>query len=195
MPLSQRGAPSNSAGGVTRGVFPVVPPAALDVSDQLQLFLDEWLIESLDNVRQILHSPQPREVVIEADRPYEDGLMYDPVVIKEGARYRMWYRTNYYSLPPHTGYAESADGIHWTKPDLGLIEYQGSRANNLVWPIPGGAGGALCQSLGMKTGRRSLRSVTRPLAGNLPWEARSGPAFMPWFLPMVCAGVCASLSL
>ena len=125
------------------GSFAVVPPAALDVSNQLQLFLDEWLIESLDNVRQVLHSPQPREVVIEADRPYEDGLMYDPVVIKEGARYRMWYRTNYYSLPPYTGYAESADGIHWTKPDLGLIEYEGSRENNLVWPIPGGRGRSL----------------------------------------------------
>ena len=82
------------------GSFAVEPPTALEVSDQLQLFLDEWLIESLENVRQVLHSPQPREVVIEADRPYEDGLMYDPVVIKEGDRYRMWYRTNYYSLPP-----------------------------------------------------------------------------------------------
>ena len=51
--------------------------------------------------------------------------------------------SHYYSLPPHTGYAESADGIHWTKPDLGLIEYEGSRENNLVWPIPGGRGRSL----------------------------------------------------
>ena len=116
---------------------------ALDVSNQLQLFLDDWLIESTDNVRQVLHSPQPREVVIEADRPWEDGLMYDPVVIKEGDRYRMWYRTNFYTLPAHTGYAESPDGIRWTKPNLGLIEFNGSKANNLVWPKPGGKGRAL----------------------------------------------------
>lgn len=31
-------------------------------------------------------------------------------------------------------YAESKDGIHWTKPDLGIIEYAGSRKNNIVGP-------------------------------------------------------------
>jgi hypothetical protein len=29
-------------------------------------------------------------------------------------------------------YAESDDGIHWRKPDLGLIEFRGSRANNIL---------------------------------------------------------------
>ena len=35
-------------------------------------------------------------------------------------------------------YAESLDGIHWTKPELGLCEFAGSRANNIVWNGPGG---------------------------------------------------------
>jgi len=34
------------------------------------------------------------------------------------------------------GYAESEDGIHWTRPKLGLIEMNGSRDNNLVPWIP-----------------------------------------------------------
>ncbi|GED83271.1 hypothetical protein [Streptomyces sp. 6-11-2] len=29
-------------------------------------------------------------------------------------------------------YAESADGIHWTKPDLGLVDFNGSTANNIL---------------------------------------------------------------
>ena len=29
-------------------------------------------------------------------------------------------------------YAESPDGIHWTKPNLGLAEFQGSRDNNIL---------------------------------------------------------------
>ena len=29
-------------------------------------------------------------------------------------------------------YAESPDGIHWTKPNLGLVEFQGSRDNNIL---------------------------------------------------------------
>ena len=31
-------------------------------------------------------------------------------------------------------YAESTDGIHWTKPDLGLVEWNGSRENNILLP-------------------------------------------------------------
>eukprot|EP00756_Hemistasia_phaeocysticola_P054359 Hpha_TRINITY_DN30288_c0_g1::TRINITY_DN30288_c0_g1_i1::g.27025::m.27025 len=29
-------------------------------------------------------------------------------------------------------YAESDDGIHWTKPNLGMTEWKGSKANNLI---------------------------------------------------------------
>jgi hypothetical protein len=32
-------------------------------------------------------------------------------------------------------YAESEDGIVWHKPDLGLIEFEGSKSNNLVAPL------------------------------------------------------------
>lgn len=32
-----------------------------------------------------------------------------------------------------SGYAVSSDGIHWTKPHLGLIEYNGSKDNNIVF--------------------------------------------------------------
>ena len=37
-------------------------------------------------------------------------------------------------------YATSKDGINWEKPDLGLIEYNGSKKNNIVWRGPHGAG-------------------------------------------------------
>ena len=37
-------------------------------------------------------------------------------------------------------YAESRDGVHWERPALGLIEYNGSTANNLV-DLLGGASG------------------------------------------------------
>ena len=31
-----------------------------------------------------------------------------------------------------TCYAVSNDGIHWTRPNLGLFEYEGSKDNNIV---------------------------------------------------------------
>lgn len=50
---------------------------------------------------------------------------------------RMWYAAykpfcGDQTFPAFTAYAESTDGIHWVKPDLGLIEYAGSRKNNLL---------------------------------------------------------------
>ena len=118
-------------------------PQVREVGTQLQLFLDDWLVESMEQVHHVLHSPQPMEVAIRMDRPYEDTVLYDPSVIKDGHRYRMWYRTALSKSPHYTGYAESLDGIHWVKPDLGLIEYDGSTRNNIVWPVPGGKGAVL----------------------------------------------------
>ena len=40
-------------------------------------------------------------------------------------------------------YAESSDGVHWTKPDLGLVEYQGNKNNNLLISGPQVGGFAL----------------------------------------------------
>ena len=33
-------------------------------------------------------------------------------------------------------YAESTDGIHFVKPELGLFEFQGSKRNNIIWAAP-----------------------------------------------------------
>lgn len=105
----------------------------LNITTQLQLFLDDWLIESTKNLAMKLHTPQPREVAIQIDKPYETPTLYDPVVIKDDDLYRMWYRTNFEAPPYYTGYAESLDGIHWTKPSLHLVEYGGSTNNNILW--------------------------------------------------------------
>jgi hypothetical protein len=37
-------------------------------------------------------------------------------------------------------YATSKDGIKWEKPELGLVDYEGSKANNISWRGPHGAG-------------------------------------------------------
>ena len=110
------------------------------LGSELQPLWDDWLIESLEDVRHVLHSPEPREIVLRRDRPWEDHAIYNPVVMKDGHRYRMWYRARMVKKPIYSAYAESLDGIHWVKPDLGLIEHEGSKHNNLIWPVPGGIG-------------------------------------------------------
>ncbi len=108
-------------------------PEPFSIADGLQLFLDEELIAARRGLERRLHSPRIAETALPQDRPWGDETMYDPVVIKEGDRYRMWYRTNFNTAPFYTGYAESQDGLSWTKPAVGRIEFRGSKENNLVW--------------------------------------------------------------
>ena len=53
----------------------------------------------------------------------------------------MWYRGSHYEVKTRkmrhdeevACYAESKDGIHWTRPELGLVEFEGSKRNNIFW--------------------------------------------------------------
>ena len=74
-----------------------------------------------------------------ADRPWELKSLAWAQVMEDGGLYRMWYGVSG-SAPgtePRLCYAESDDGMSWRKPELGLIEMDGSAANNLVLHGPG----------------------------------------------------------
>jgi hypothetical protein len=64
--------------------------------------------------------------------------MEDPGVVDREAKYRMWYECYDVEGWPTADdtsfcYAESRDGIHWTRPELGLFEYQGNKKNNILF--------------------------------------------------------------
>ncbi len=107
-----------------------------------QLFVDDFWIAEAKGVTRQLHEPARREVAIAADNPWERGGVSYMVAFRDGNRFRAWYRCDP-NMPvrgkrqPLIAYAESNDGIHWEKPRLGLIEFQGAKDNNLVWAGPG----------------------------------------------------------
>ena len=154
-----------------------------DVGTDLQLFVDDWLVDSLDGVFRQLHRPRAAEVAIQLDRAWEGLYLYDPSVMKDGSLYRMWYRGGGPSRPHLWAYAESVDGIHWVKPELNLIEFKGSKRNNLVWPIPG----VTCSTLAIS--RTPIRRRRRPNATSPSPPARSraptttGPSSSVWSRP------------
>lgn len=118
---------------------------AIDIGSRRELFVDRHLIDQLDGARLAMHRPQPREVVIRFDKPWErHSPGYTTIVHdEEHGLYRMYYRSTLSSpsfgkkrdTPRRevTCYAESRDGIHWTRPSLGLIEFEGSKDNNIMW--------------------------------------------------------------
>ena len=114
----------------------------LIVSNYRQLFVDNHLIDSLDQVRIHQHAPIPRETCLTLNRPWEGETSWCPVVIKDGDKYRMWYRSQDEQQDTgsfnhtFTAYAESEDGICWQRPNLGLFNFNGSTDNNICVDNP-----------------------------------------------------------
>ena len=107
----------------------------LDIGSRRELFVDGYLIDRLDNVQQAVQEPRREDVALRFDNPWEGKFSAYPTVIHDGDLYRMYYR----GLPDstkgtraYTCYAESDDGIVWSKPNLGLYEINGTRDNNVV---------------------------------------------------------------
>ncbi len=116
-----------------------------NINSRLELFVDDWLIEEMNGVDLQMHSPISQEVVLEFNQPWEGSISYDPVVMKEGDRYRLWYRgcgSESTWEDQCTAYAESTDGVHWERPTLGIFEFNGNRENNIV--LQGTEAKALC---------------------------------------------------
>ena len=117
---------------------------AFDIGTRRELFLYEFLIEKRDHVDLRLHHPVPREVAIVHDAPWEGNTCFYHTVFKDGDRYRMYHRGSH-SADSHAVshqvvcYAESADGKQWEKPELGIVEFEGSEQNNIIWDAEIGA--------------------------------------------------------
>lgn len=105
----------------------------LPIGSRRELFVDDYLIDSMKNVDLQLHRPQEEEVALRFDEPWEGKHSGHVTVFKDGELYRMYYRGARGTGSSVTAYAESRDGIHWEKPNLGLFEYEGSKENNIVW--------------------------------------------------------------
>ncbi len=116
----------------------------VEVGNRLELFVDGHLIGAIQgDVRQQLLHPEPKDVVFVTNEPWEGNTSGYYTYFQDGDLYRMIYRGwQHDSLQKAahkevTCYAESKDGIHWMKPNLGLFEWDGSKKNNIVWLGPG----------------------------------------------------------
>lgn len=129
------------------------------------LLLDNRIIASTENVKLEVgtvekHASNP--LFIE-DNPWEmrfDNLYGNVIYDDDEQLYKCWYspfivdsvahgmtleqRSRKYKSPRNREmgicYATSKDGLKWEKPDLGLVEYNDSKQNNIVWRGPHGAG-------------------------------------------------------
>src|SRR5262245_445019 len=67
-----------------------------------------------------------------AGSPDERRIYLPGSVIKVGDEYRMWYAGYSKDAKRQLCYAVSTDGMKWERPALGLVEFNGSKSNNLL---------------------------------------------------------------
>ena len=138
-----------------------VPP----VTGMRHLLLDSRIVEKAAGVRLVLGTVRknPANPLFKEDRPWEvrfDNLYPNVTLDIRDGIFRCWYSpfivdavvretppeqrgtVRYKPREREMGicHAASRDGIHWEKPELGLVEFEGSKDNNLVLKGPHGGG-------------------------------------------------------
>ena len=114
-------------------------------AEQVFFAFDDHNIAWQHNLKLTLQTAQkhPGNPVLRSGPPgspdHGHAILYG-TVMKQGDTFRMWY-LGMVEKEIKAGqapgwwrpmcYAESKDGIHWTKPNLGLVEYDGSKDNNI----------------------------------------------------------------
>jgi hypothetical protein len=117
----------------------------LKIGNRLEPFVDRFLIDRLNGATHQLHHPHYEGIALPFNDPWDRDASGYPTILQDNGLYRLYYRggprdvsagqsegsTSYFC------YAESRDGVTWVKPKLGLVEFEGSKENNiLLAPAP-----------------------------------------------------------
>ena len=133
-----------------------------------KLVLDSRNISSAENARIAVWAARKEEAnpLFGEEKPWEqrfDNLYPNVIFDSDDELYKCWYspfivdtpavgmalaerQSTKYVEPPNSiremgvCYATSGDGITWDKPELGIVEYEGSTKNNIVLRGPHGSG-------------------------------------------------------
>lgn len=104
----------------------------VNIGTRRELFIDRFLVEKMEGTHLKVHEPQLTPAMAEPANNMEYGT-----VIKDGGLFRLYTRDGRGAKfdgdnREVTRYCESKDGIHWTKPNLGLHELDGNKNNNVI---------------------------------------------------------------
>ena len=123
------------------------------------LLLDSRIVEDSENAELVLGivEKHPCNPIFGEDKLWEkrfDNLYPNILYDEEEQLYKCWYspfivaasasgmsreerkKKSYYPAENREMgicYATSTDGINWVKPEMGLVEYEGSKVNNILW--------------------------------------------------------------
>ena len=107
-----------------------------------EVLWDDFLTEEC-SAQKVMHSPWYKAPVVTLDKPWEgDGCGYFNILRDPQTSTWFMYYTALEMFRPdgsfsptsdiHACVMTSSDGINWTRPELGIVEFEGSGANNII---------------------------------------------------------------
>ncbi len=105
----------------------------LNIGSNRECFFDNYLIDEEKTTAEVrLHKPVRRGVLFEMDQPWEGHTHMHSLIYSEG-KWRFYYIGRHNIQKERcVAVMESEDALHWTRPDLGLVEFGGSKHNNII---------------------------------------------------------------
>ena len=129
-----------------QGSYSILPTEPLEIGHERQLLMDDHVVEDVRAVRRKVHQPKkhpanPLFSTGTADLNPDTTVTYVSVLRdQDSGLYRLWDSSSVLvEIPTPPGfywlsrarYYESKDGLQWTAPKLGLVEVDGTKANNV----------------------------------------------------------------
>ena len=133
------------------------------IGNDKQLLIDDHVVGERAGVSRVFNQSEKSiaNPILRGEKPWEGRMIYVGTVLydEEASLFKMWYwvLNMKYQVPPKPFaqyenlmkaaqyqesfslcYATSKDGLNWDRPNLGLVEFQGSTANNLLPPVNDG---------------------------------------------------------
>lgn len=186
-----------------------------------QLFLDNFIIARSTGLNRVIHHPTEKGIVIPADKPWETRGVSPMYFMRcEDGSFKAFYNAMWWDCERaqrdligelkmdrahHSfsgmGYAVSADGIHWSKPDLSLMDAPSDIDMETNRPFPSPAGLSKHNNLGVpfnfiydlyqngnvkdpaKRYAVRLSGSQKSLCISAPWTAHTGNGFFAAVIP------------
>ncbi len=117
--------------------FSVQAIEPIKIGGRRELFVDRFLLDTMKGTELRLQTPRDEGIAFKFDAPWEGGFSGYVSIVQMSDKMRAYYRGKPIankdgSDDESTCCAESTDGIHWTRPDVGIYEVQGTKKNNVV---------------------------------------------------------------
>src|SRR5262245_27056308 len=94
---------------------------------------DHAAFPTQQNVKlELIQGQNPKRVLPTGPKGSHDEHWGYHTILRIGDRFHLWVMTQTGQWTQYLCYATSKDGITWEKPDLGLVEFGGSKKNNII---------------------------------------------------------------